>query len=74
MSRKKAKPTYRAAVISLVASALLLIWGFQVISGLEIQQIGEKLFFPLTRLSSVQERILTLLGLPNSLYTDLQVG
>ena len=28
----------------------------------------------LTRLSSVQERILTLLGLPDSLYTDLQVG
>jgi transposase len=28
----------------------------------------------LTRLSSVQERILTLLGLSNSLYTDLQAG
>ncbi|MBN1935451.1 MAG: transposase [Anaerolineae bacterium] len=28
----------------------------------------------LTQLSSVQERILTLLGLPRSLYTDLQVG
>lgn len=50
MSRKKAKPTYRAVVISLVASALLLIWGFQVIDGLEFQQVGGKLFFPLTRL------------------------
>jgi transposase len=28
----------------------------------------------LTQLSSVQERILTLLGLPNSLYTDLQAS
>jgi len=28
----------------------------------------------LTQLSSVQKRILTLLGLPNSLYTDLQAG
>ena len=28
----------------------------------------------LTELSAVQERILTLLGLPDSLYTDLQVG
>ena len=28
----------------------------------------------LTHLSSVQERILTLLGLPHSLYTDLQAG
>lgn len=50
MSRKKAKPTYRAVGISLAVSALLLIWGFQVINGLEFQQIGRKLFFPLTRL------------------------
>lgn len=34
----------------------------------------EKAGYYLTRLSSVQERILTLLGLPNSLYTDLQAG
>ena len=33
-----------------------------------------KTSYYLTQLSSVQERILALLGLPNSLYTDLQVG
>jgi len=34
----------------------------------------EKTGYYLTQLSSVQERILTLLGLPNSLYTDLQAS
>jgi transposase len=33
-----------------------------------------KTSYYLTHLSSVQERILTLLGLPHSLYTDLQAG
>ena len=50
MSRKKAKPTYRAVVVSLATSALLLYWGFQSIDGLEIQQVWKRLFFPLLRL------------------------
>ena len=50
MSRKKAKPNLRAAVISLVVSAVFLMLGGHFIEDLSLQILASKLFWPLTRL------------------------
>jgi transposase len=39
-----------------------------------IMRLGPQVRYQLTPLSAVQERILTLLGLPTTLYTDLQLA
>ncbi len=39
-----------------------------------IMRLGSQVRYQLTPLSAVQERILTLLGLPTTLYTDLQLA
>jgi hypothetical protein len=39
-----------------------------------IMRLGPQVRYQLTPLSAVQERILALLGLPTTLYTDLQLA
>ena len=50
MSRKKAKPKIRTAVVSLFVSAVALTLGAVFIEGLHLQDLAGKLFWPLLRL------------------------
>jgi len=50
MSRKKAKPKYRALFISLVVSAIVLSIGIHSIDALDTQTLIARLFWPLLRL------------------------
>ena len=50
MSRKKAKPKIRTAVVSLLVSAVALSLGAVYIEGLHLHDLAAKLFWPLLRL------------------------